>query len=254
MKGSFYLNNDDLAIINNQPLLYIKSSKSLVLGDIHCGQHESVTRSGTSFISNSVRQISKSITDAIRNFDVEAVIFNGDIKHNTTRLTLQEKKELHYLFSNENLISRKIVIVKGNHDRILKFAMTKSILSHWKFVDVFLDGGYYITHGDLPLSKRFEGHTVILSHEHPAFTIRGFIGESVKQKAFITLKAKLRPEKEINVVIIPAAGQYTSGCNFPIFNRKQFLSPFLKLYAITKKQTIYPLTKYGPLKYEVQAS
>ena len=254
MKFAFYLDNDDLAIINNQPLLYIKSLKSMVLGDIHCGQHESVTHSGTSFISKSTKKISKSITDAIQCFNVETVIFNGDIKHNTTRLTLQEKKELNYIFSNESLLSRKIVIVKGNHDKILKLSVLKSILSHWEFTDAFVNGGYYITHGDLPLTKEFTGHTVILSHEHPAFTIRGLIGESVKQKAFITMKAQFFQEKKLNVVIVPAAGEYTSGCNFPIFNKKKFLSPFLRLYALTEKQTIYPLTNYGPIKYEVQAS
>lgn len=240
MKDLFLL-SEEIYLISGTPFLFINELKNkrkyLILGDIHFGQEDRISNGYSSIISNSTAQLVTLLVSRVKQLGITDIIFNGDIKHNTRSISQQEHQEFKYLFNNESLMGVRKHLIKGNHD---------------EFTDIFLkNNGFEM----LPLSDKleikrlnyniviFHGHEehsfdqsdiLIVSHEHPAYILRGNNGEKLKRPAFV----KLRPQECAFIVIVPAANNISTGVSYPIPIEK-FLSPTLRKLNY-KTMQIYP--------------
>jgi putative SbcD/Mre11-related phosphoesterase len=241
----YFLNSDDISIIEGTPFLYIKSIKSLIFGDIHFGQENAVFSKNSEFCSFDVTRITNLLTKVFKtDLIIEKIILNGDLKHNTKSVSKQEVNDVKQFSENIMKFNCKLIIVKGNHDLLISY-VTKFVSNELKVevVDYFVENKYLICHGDKEIKKDILTgvHTIVFSHEHPAFELTGSIGEKLKVPAFITLNGLSK-----HLVILPATGFFTVGNNFPVTDSKQFLSPFLRKYADLTSQKIYPFDEeYG---------
>ncbi len=244
----FFLGTDDLSIVGRSPILYIDSIKTIVLGDLHLGQHEAILRSQSGYKSRNIREIVKQLTDIGKALDIRRVILNGDIKHNTTRLSIQERSELEELLSLDLFQVCEVVLIVGNHDPFLKMGVYDLLQTHWRVSRSIKLAGYLFIHGDIYVDIPEDVHTLILSHEHPSINLKDGVGHSLRAKAFIELDLVIGRRK-VKGVIIPAAGVYTVGVKFPINKKDKFLSPILKKYAQIDTQVVYPFTEIsGPYR------
>ncbi|MCH8908817.1 MAG: metallophosphoesterase, partial [Candidatus Heimdallarchaeota archaeon] len=170
----------------------------------------------------------------ICSLDVDILIFNGDIKHSTNKINKQELIELKYLYEEPVVTKIRSVIIKGNHDKLLKLSLRKVEIPIEVVENELKIGRYLFTHGHMEPQNTFD--ILVLSHEHPSFVLQGSVRERVKLPAFVTMQT----EDRRNVIILPAANSISSGVNFPPKTKNGFLSPYLKRNAKLKTMRIFP--------------
>ena len=140
----------------------------------------------------------------------------------------------------------EVIIVKGNHDPIIKLIADK------KGVDVvseYMVGETLIVHGDSLVETTAK--RIVIGHEHPAVTIReGSKWE--KYKCFLkgTWKSKGKDSKKKGLkelIAVPSFNPLLEGTDVL---KEQLLSPFLEdirnfeVYVVGEKETLF----FGKIK------
>ncbi len=197
--------------------LWLKKSKTLVIADIHLGYEHQLISQGTFVPKTSFFEIEKEIKELML-LKPKTVVINGDLKHEFGTVSKQEWIEcldLIDLFEK----TAKVVLVKGNHDVILKPIAERRKL---KIVSYYCAENVCILHGHkIYLDKEIYDKkikTIIIGHEHPAVSIR----EGVKQEMYkCFLKGRWHGK---NLVVMPSFFYIFEGSDV---KREKLLSPFL---------------------------
>lgn len=202
--------------------LWIKKDKTLVIADLHLGIEEMFNKQGTMLPRFNFNKIKKHLEEKIfPNVKPEKIVINGDLKHEFGSISEQEWSETIDMLRLLGKKCKKIVLVRGNHDTVL------GPIAKWEKLEIKKEGtllkksNTFVTHGEeIPKSEEFKkAKTIIISHEHPAITIR----EKYKEETF---KAFLIGKyREKNLVVQPSMNQVTTGTNA---KEERFLSPFLQ--------------------------
>ena len=185
-----------------------EGKKILVVGDLHLGYEEVLNESGV-FVT---REMFKDMIEYLdKVFDkvgkVEYVILLGDVKHDFGRILRQERNDLLMLFKYlEKKLDKvgEIVIVKGNHDKIVEPIANSAGI---RVVDYFIFGECCFVHGDKKYEEMYDKNIKIwiMGHGHPAVKV----GDRVrveKYKCFLVGNFKGR-----EVIIVPSFFEYGEG-------------------------------------------
>jgi putative SbcD/Mre11-related phosphoesterase len=160
--------------------LYFKREKVLVIADIHIGFEEAVNKQGILIPRRQYEIIKK---DMKKIFDktgkVNEIVICGDLKHEFGEISSQEwDKVMDFLsFLGEN--TEKIMLIKGNHDKILQPIASKKGL---EIVDFYLKDGNFFMHGDKMHDECLEKGVkrIVIGHGHAAVTL----SEDVKKETY----------------------------------------------------------------------
>ena len=205
--------------------LIVESGKKkiLVVGDLHLGYEEFLNRSGI-FVSRIM------FDEMIQYFDrffaeignVNEIVLLGDVKHEFGSIIKQEKDDSAKLFDYLGKKCEKIIVIKGNHDKILEPLVRnrKKILLR----DYFIEGKFCFLHGDKNFNENSKNSRalasykassleifdkkvefIIMGHWHPAVRLSEG-AKSEKYKCF--LEAKLGRK---NIIILPSFSEYSEG-------------------------------------------
>ncbi len=202
--------HQDITIVD----LALRYKDNLILGDLQLGYEDYLNRQGVfipRFQTQDTLQRIRAILEQCP--DVKTIIFNGDIKHHFGTISPQEWSAVTALI--DELIDRyTIIMIKGNHDPLLK-----PILDNYgttiTFVDSYDLDDITITHGDKLLADHKK--TIIIGHEHPAVSFEEKPGE--KYKCF--LKGTW---KKHTLLVMPSFSTLTVGTDI---RQGRFLSPYL---------------------------
>jgi uncharacterized protein len=197
--------------------LYIKKQKILVLGDIHIGYEESLNKQGILVPRFHFQDLMKRLENILKKVKPKTIIINGDLKHEFGTISDTEwKQTMKFL----EFITEKatVILLKGNHDKILQPIANKKNL---EITDYYSVDDIYICHGDkIPENLDFsKSKTVIIGHEHPAIAIREY-PRVEKYKCFIKGKFKNK-----TLVVMPSLNLVTEGSDLL---SEKLLSPFLQ--------------------------
>ncbi|MFH1711113.1 MAG: metallophosphoesterase [Nanoarchaeota archaeon] len=224
--------------------LWFPVEKVLVISDLHVGYEESLNSAGV-FLPRF--QFDEMISDLKRIFKktgkVKEVIINGDLKHEFGKISEQEWKEtlevLDFLQGN----SGKVVLVKGNHDKILEPIARRNKI---EVVDSYVSGDTCFVHGDKLISECFDEKIkrIVLGHRHPAVTISDKYKKE-RYKCFLVGKYK---KKE--VIIMPSFFSLVEGTDIIDSDSEMLFIPEEKLknfevYVVGDK---LEALKFGKLK------
>ena len=182
--------------------------KVLVIGDIHIGYEEELNIKGLMIPRFNFKDLKERILKILDN--VETVVINGDIKHKFGGIMNTEWKDVRDFL--ELFGERKIVLVQGNHDRILK-----PIVKDMELVDYYKVGDVMICHGDD--IKDVESKVIIIGHEHCAIGLREGV-RLEKYKCFIKGKYKRKV-----LIAMPSYNLLAEGSDVL---REKKLSPYLQ--------------------------
>ncbi|MBT3324443.1 phosphoesterase [archaeon] len=188
--------------------LYLVKEKVLVIGDIHIGYEEELNIKGLMIPRFNFKDLKERILKILDN--VETVVINGDIKHKFGGIMNTEWKDVRDFL--ELFGERKIVLVQGNHDRILK-----PIVKDMELVDYYKVGDVMICHGDD--IKDVESKVIIIGHEHCAIGLREGV-RLEKYKCFIKGKYKRKV-----LIAMPSYNLLAEGSDVL---REKKLSPYLQ--------------------------
>jgi putative SbcD/Mre11-related phosphoesterase len=197
--------------------LYIKKQNILILSDIHIGYEESLNKQGILVprfqFKDQIIRIGK-ILDSVK---IKTIIINGDLKHEFGKISEQEWRETLKFLDLLSKKSENVILLKGNHDKILTPIAGKRNL---KIEDYFMIDDIYFCHGDkIPKDADFKkAKTVIIGHEHPAISFK----ERPTDKFKCFLKGKYKTKK---LIVQPSFNLVTEGTDI---TKDSLLSPFLK--------------------------
>src|SRR3989344_3350422 len=123
--------------------LYLIKEKTLIISDIHIGFEESLNRQGILV----PRIYFKEFLERLKNMlldDVEAVVINGDLKHEFAGMSSSEwqgSKDFFHI-----LEGRKVFVIQGNHDPLLPYVLKNVRILPFLRIEHIL-----IAHGDVIL-------------------------------------------------------------------------------------------------------
>jgi len=191
--------------------LYLVKEKTLVISDLHIGIEESLNKQGVLIPRSQFNDLLNKLKLILNKVEIKKIVFNGDLKHEFGEISKQEWNNILSLF--DFLHDKEIIIIKGNHDPILKPIANKRNL---KLVDKYDIDDITILHGDKILENL--NKTIIIGHEHPAISLKKGIRQ---EKYSCFLKGKYK-NKEL--IVMPSFNLLTYGTNVL---KENLLSPFL---------------------------
>lgn len=150
--------------------LWLKKEKVLIINDLHLGYEEVLHRKGILVPKFQIKEILSQFQSLLKKVKPKLIIINGDLKHEFGHVLSQEWKDVLNLFDfvlKNKKNNRKIIIIKGNHDLIIKPIAEKRGVT---VVKEYRLGDLLIAHGDELVET--DAKRIIIGHEHPAITIR----------------------------------------------------------------------------------
>lgn len=216
--------------------LWIKKKHILIINDVHLGYEEALQRKGILVPHFQLQEIEKNLKRILSFVKPKIVIINGDLKHEFGTVLRQEWREVLQFLDFLQQHCEKIVVIKGNHDPIIKPITEKRNV---KVVTEYMVENTLIVHGDE--TRETKATRLIIGHEHPAITIReGSKWE--KYKCF--LKGKWKGKE---IIAVPSFNPLLEGTDVL---KEEVLSPFLekigdfKVFVVGKEEML----EFGKVK------
>ena len=212
--------------------LYFKKQDLLAFGDVHIGYEEALNRQGILVPRFAFKEMMEKLEHMIFQClalsgkqRISTILVNGDLKHEFGRISETEWRHTVLFLKLLQQYTNYIVLVKGNHDKILEpIAQTKglAVVSFYQIDDILF------LHGDvvLDLASQSFVKTIIIGHEHPAVSVTQW-PRTEKYKAFLVgnwkqKKLTLRSKK---IIVMPSFSLVTQGTDVL---QESLLSPFLR--------------------------
>lgn len=193
------------------PFLIVKRDKEkdvndqenvLILSDCHFGYSDYLIQKGVFSLIEENKKINE-IIDVCKGFNINYVIFNGDVLHDFGSLSYNVEKKLNKLkdfFESSNI---EYDFIKGNHDTFLKFYLRKINKEEKEFI--ILDD-IFITHGHREYKIPEDINFLVLGHEHPAIVVN-----DQKFKSFLVCNfGKFQKQK---LIVMPSFFDFVEGTN-----------------------------------------
>jgi hypothetical protein len=199
----------DLALLINK--------KILILSDIHFGYEDSLIEQGYLIPRHQYEDTLKKVKNILKQTNPKTIIINGDLKHQFGSILKQEFNDsVNFLKFLQK--KYKIILIKGNHDKILNIIADKVNL---KTQDYCLIEDTYIFHGDfIPEDNDFKkAKTIIIGHEHPAISLQNNMRYE-KYKCFLKGKYKNK-----TLIVQPSLNLLTIGTDVL---KEKIQSPLIK--------------------------
>ncbi|MEM2956154.1 MAG: metallophosphoesterase [Candidatus Pacearchaeota archaeon] len=210
---------NDIEIVDK--CLLIKK-RILVIADLHIGYEEALNKQGIFVPRMQFKETKKEINKVFKKLNrkkIENIIINGDLKHEFGEISTQEWFETYEILNIFEKHCKKIILVKGNHDTILKpIAKRKGLKIEKKYI---IDNEIAIIHGDEIIEDKEinKCKILIIAHEHPAISLYEE-PKSEKYKCF--LLGNFRNKK---LVVMPSFLPIIEGTDV---RKEELLSPYLK--------------------------
>lgn len=168
--------------------LWFPSDRVLAISDLHLGYEGALQEAGVAIPRRQKAIMLDRLEGLLKRYNPEAVIVDGDFKHEFSRNLEEEWKDvqdvLDFLYGRTTPI-----LVRGNHDNyLMQILAKKGIELRRKYVS----SGFTFVHGhdDPGVSG-----PLVLGHEHPAVKLRDGLGSTISLPAFV-----VQPD----LIILPA--------------------------------------------------
>lgn len=152
--------------------LYIREHKTLIITDTQIGLEENLNKQGILIPRFQYKDIIKAldkIFDKAGIENIDKVVINGDVKHEFGEISRQEWRDVLNLLGYLQEKSKKIILVKGNHDTILGPLAEKKGLQIKNHYNI---GNITILHGHKIFPRLKLNKIIIIGHEHPAVSLK----------------------------------------------------------------------------------
>lgn len=209
---------------------YLEDISAVVVSDVHLGYEDVLAMNGIFIPRVQSQLIYETVDLIIDRYEPEKFIINGDLKHEFSRNTSQEWRDVFELLQRIGKKS-KPVVVKGNHDNYVANIASKLDL---KVYDVYREGRYTFHHGH----KLFKWEDfAIIGNEHPAVGLRDSVDSVLKLPCFLYFKKE-------KLTVLPAMSIYAGGSDIL---KNEISSPVLKEVDLNKGRVYGLWDAYGTI-------
>ena len=191
---------------------------NLIIADTHVGYEEALNKQGVLIPRFQFKEILERLEKVLDGSRFDKIIINGDVKHEFGTISETEWRHTLKLLDFLKKYCDEVVLVKGNHDKILgPIAQKRGV----RVVDSIVLGDVLVIHGDkVPSRSDLEGvKVIVIGHEHPAISLR----EGARVELFkCFLKGKFKGKE---LIVQPSFNLVQEGTDVM---KENVLSPLLK--------------------------
>ena len=231
--------------------LFFPEEKRLVIADLHLGYENALSEQGVLLPRTQLKQTKEDLEKVFNEINekqkskgkikekLNEIVILGDLKHHFAGILKQEWKDVSEILEILKKKSRKIILIKGNHDTILEpIARQQGMLVK----DYYIKNGICFLHGHKMFSEclKKDVKMIVLGHKHPAVVLRDKI-KAESYKCFLVGKWK---SKEI--VIMPSFFPLVEGSD--VFVEDTNLCLPLKLASFKVYVVADKIYEFGILK------
>ncbi len=227
----------DLHPISNEPALFIKNKKILIVADLHIGIESQLREQGLSTSSKTQNMIDK-LLKICKKYKPLEIILLGDIKHNIPSSTFQERRDVKNFLTTISEYGA-VHILPGNHDGNISKVSPEEIILHPS--DGFSIENIGFVHGHRwPNKEIMKCDQLIFSHTHPTIMFTDRLGYRTFEPCWI--KSMFIREKLLekypdgtcsSVLVIPA---FNPLCGGIAVNQEGVTGPLGKIMDIKNAQ------------------
>jgi uncharacterized protein len=182
----------NLLLLPQKAILW-QETQTLIIADIHLGKVGHFRKSGIAIPKDLEQEDLATMSDLIRKYKPERIIFLGDLFHSELNNDWD-----WFVMWRELFKEIEMILVKGNHD-----ILHDSIFDHlnFKIMETYQEGPFLFSHEPLnSVMIQFTDKYIISGHIHPGVTLRGSGYQSVSLPCFYFGKQQ---------AILPAFGRFT---------------------------------------------
>jgi len=168
--------------IPNEPALFIKDKKILVIADLHIGVENQLKEQGLNVSSQTHNMITR-LFSLCKKFKPDEIILLGDVKHNIPSSTIQERRDVK-IFLEKIQRYGVVHIIPGNHDGNIDKLSPKDVIIH-------PSGGFSIDdigfiHGHRwPTQEVMSSRRIVMGHTHPTIMFVDRLGYKTFEPCWI---------------------------------------------------------------------
>ncbi|MGC8644884.1 MAG: metallophosphoesterase [Thermoplasmata archaeon] len=209
---------------------YLEDISAVVVSDVHLGYEDVLAMNGIFIPRVQSDLIYGTVDEIIEKYEPEEFIIDGDLKHEFSRNTPQEWRDVLELLQRISKRSTPIV-VKGNHDNYVANIASKLNVGVY---DIYREGRYTFHHGHK--SFTWDGLAVI-GNEHPAVGLRDSVDSVIKLPCFLYFKKE-------GLIVLPALSIYAGGSDIL---KNEISSPVLKKVKMDEGRVYALWDAYGTI-------
>lgn len=240
---------DKFEIVEPYPALYFQEEDVVIVSDLHLGLESLMASSGVYFPKFQLDEMKEEFENIIEKVEPEKIVINGDLKHEFSETTWEEREEVQDLLEFLTEKVEEVLILKGNHDNYLIYAVKD--FDNVKLEEkVVLDNATFL-HGDEEIDlKNLNTEYLIIGHEHPALALKDDLG--IKEKVRCFLYGELVSKK---IIVLPAMSKFAEGSQVNQIPKKRLLTPLLretgvdhlKAIAVSEEAGIFEFPEVGKI-------
>jgi putative SbcD/Mre11-related phosphoesterase len=223
----------DIQPIPNQPALFIKRKRILIIADLHIGIESQLREQGVATSSNAEKMISH-LLSICKKYKAKEIVLLGDIKHNIPSASIQERRDVR-TFLETIKEHGSIHIIPGNHDGFIeKLSPFEANLypSHGVVIeDIGFAHGHRWPSEDIMKCKQ-----IVIGHTHPTIVLTDRLNYKSFEPCWIKatfldeeLKEKYPNIKNSQILIMPA---FNPLCGGIAVNKDGITGPLKKIIDI----------------------
>ncbi|MBS3090653.1 metallophosphoesterase [Candidatus Pacearchaeota archaeon] len=198
--------------------LWIKKQKVLILADLHIGYEEALNKQGVLVPRTQFKETKRKIEELLQEVKLKIIVINGDLKHEFGGISRQE---WHETLGILDLLREKakVILIKGNHDRILEPIARKKGLEIKEFYCIDSEKICILHGNEVRIEKEVNNAKIlIIGHEHPAISLQ----EGMKSEIYkCFLLGRWKGKK---LIVMPSFLPLTEGSDI---RKEKLLSPYL---------------------------
>ncbi len=183
--------------------LFLPGERTLVVSDLQIGREQQLRRLGHNIKYQDARRMLRLLLRLVNQHGARRVVLNGDVKHEFSRISGQERRDVLHLLSRLSALI-EVIIVRGNHDTVTEPLAREAGVP---LVDSWREGKYFCVHGHREVGIPRGVRTIIIGHLHPAVVLDDGVRRE-KYKCFLVGKYRRR-----RLIVLPSFTQLADGMN-----------------------------------------
>ncbi|MCJ7478809.1 MAG: metallophosphoesterase [Candidatus Nanohaloarchaeota archaeon QJJ-7] len=210
--------------VESYPAIYDPEADAAVVSDLHLGLESLMAEGGVFMPKFQLKEMKEDLEELLEQTGAEKLIVLGDVKHEFSETSKGEKEEVQELLDFLSDRVEEVLLVKGNHDNYLIYAVED--YDHVELEDRFVleDALYIHGHELVEDLETFDASYVVIGHEHPALALKDEVGVKEKLPAF--LYGEMDDGREL--LVLPAFSKLADGSQVNQVSEEELMSPFLK--------------------------
>jgi hypothetical protein len=214
--------------------LWLPKQKVLAVSDFHIGYEDSLNARGILLPRHQFKDTKERLQKIFASLETKPkkIIITGDLKYEFGTVNRGERFGLTDLLRFLAKNCDKLIVLKGNHDKILDFLQNEKL----KIMSKLTLGNIFFAHGDIIVND-IKAKTIIVGHAHPAIKLSdGLVAEKVK----CFLKGKW---KNKTLIVLPSFNLVTEGTD--VLSEKG-LSPYVNS---AKNLEVWAIPEFNEILY-----